>query len=44
MIFRGKNILEYTPLDIQSLIDNKVPESKILDYKRELKFDEKSKS
>lgn len=43
MIFRGKNISEYTDSDIQSLIDNKVPESKILDYKRELKFDEKSK-
>lgn len=43
MLFRGKNILEYTNVDIQSLIDNKVPESKILDYKRELKFDEKSK-
>src|SRR5665647_1096435 len=44
MIFRGKNILEYTALDIQSLIDKKVPESKMLDYKRELKFDEKSKA
>src|ERR1035437_3577105 len=44
MIFRGKNISEYTALDIQSLIENKVPESKHLDYKRELKFDEKSKA
>ena len=44
MNFRGKNISEYTALDIQSLIENKVPESKTLDYKRELKFDEKSKA
>ena len=43
MLFRGKNISEYTALDIQSLIDNKVPESKVLDYKRELNFDEKGK-
>lgn len=43
MVFRGKNIIEYDSLDIQSLIDNKVPESRTLDYKRELKFDEKSK-
>lgn len=44
MIFRGKNISEYTAIDIQSLIDNKVPESKILDYKREINFDERSKT
>jgi hypothetical protein len=43
MLFRGKNITEYTAADVQSLIENKVPESKILDYKRELQFDEKSK-
>ena len=43
MIFRGKNINEYTVEDVQSLIENKVPESKILDYKRELQFDEKAK-
>lgn len=43
MIFRGKNITEYTEQDVLSLIENKVPESKILDYKRELQFDEKSK-
>lgn len=43
MIFRGKSIAEYKDSDIQSLIENKVPESKTLDYKRELKFDEKSK-
>lgn len=43
MIFRGKNIKDYTADDIQSLIENKVPESKLLDYKRELQFDEKSK-
>lgn len=43
MIFRGKSIAEYTDSDIQSLIENKVPESKTIDYKRELKFDEKSK-
>jgi hypothetical protein len=40
MIFRGKNISEYTALDIQSLMDNKVPESKILDFKWELIFDD----
>jgi len=43
MIFRGKNISDYTAEDIQSLIENKVPESKLLDYKRELQFEEKSK-
>lgn len=43
MIFRGKQITEYTAEDVQSLIENKVPESKILDYKRELQFDEKAK-
>ena len=43
MIFRGKNIKDYAADDIQSLLENKVPESKLLDYKRELQFDEKSK-
>lgn len=43
MIFRGKNVSDYTAEDIQSLIENKVPESKLLDYKRELQFEEKSK-
>jgi hypothetical protein len=44
MLFRGKKISNFTTADIQSLIDNKVPESKILDYKREIKFDEASKT
>lgn len=43
MIFRGKNVADYSAADIQSLIENKVPESKNLDYKRQLNFDEKSK-
>lgn len=44
MLFRGKKISDYTSTDIQSFIDNKVPESKILDYKREINFDEKNKA
>lgn len=44
MIFRGKKIEDYLESDIQLLISNKVPESKDLDYKREIKFDEKGKT
>jgi hypothetical protein len=44
MILRGKKISEYTEVDIQVLISNKVPESKDIEYKREIKFDEKSKT
>lgn len=44
MLFRGKKIMDYTADDIISFIDNKVSESKTLDYKREINFDEKSKT
>jgi len=44
MFFRGKNISDYAASDIQSFIDNKVPESKTLDYKREINFGEKDKT
>lgn len=44
MIFRGKKVEVYLENDIQILINNKVPESKDLDYKRDIKFDERSKT
>lgn len=38
MLFRGKRLQDFTIHDVQSFIDNKVPETAILDYKRECKL------
>jgi hypothetical protein len=43
MHFRGKKLEALTTSDIQQLLENKVSESRTLDYKREIKFDERGK-
>jgi hypothetical protein len=38
MIFRGKGIQDYTEPDINSLVENQVHDTAIVDYKRECSF------